>query len=257
MFLLDRTPIYVIVILMALVSSYSVYKGIYTISGVIDIIFPVRKLTIISVIILSLPQGDISALKPILFENFGNVLKGSMASYYIFTGFSTITYTYRYTENKKGTYKWYLAGLIIPLILFVGLKIATLMVFGQEDVKSLVFPTLTLTKSIEFTATFIERMESTAAILWIIIVYEAISMFLFISVRNINVLFNVPSDKSKYTVWLLLPIIIFTAVIIKSGLKVFEFFEYNRAVMMISGSAVVPVLTLLSYIKKKRSRNRI
>ena len=56
-----------------------------------------------------------------------------MASYYIFTGLLSLIPIG--IQRIKGTYKWYLAGLII---LSLRGFIATLMVFGQEDVKSLV-----------------------------------------------------------------------------------------------------------------------
>lgn len=158
MFLLDRTPIYAIIGLMLVVVAYSVYKGIYVIGSISDVIFPICVFTIVSMLLMSFQQMDLDRLQPVLFENTDNVVRGIFPGFRHFLGFEIIAYVYCHTYRAKGTYKWFSAGLLIPIIFYVMLTVVSIGVFSVGSLKGLIFPTLTLSKSIEFPATFLERL---------------------------------------------------------------------------------------------------
>jgi spore germination protein len=252
MFLLDMTPIYAIVGLMLLVASYTASKGIYTIGGVVDIIFPVCIVTVTSLMLLSLQQVEPSLIRPIMFENTDRVLKGIIPGFQMFTGHGLIAYILCYTKKVKGTLKWYLFGLAIPILVYIGLTILSIMVFGAPGVISLIYPTLTLTKSIEFPATFLERLESIAAILWIGIIFVTIVLFTFSSIRNLAVFFHVRDKHLRYLVLAHIPVLLIIALVIKEGLLVMKYFRMIRNIQVPWAFGLIPLLTFFSYIKKRR-----
>jgi spore germination protein len=86
MFLLDRTPIQSLVLFMAIVAGYAVFKGLYTIGGVVDIIFPFVMITIIAIILLSIPKTNPIYLKPVMFDNTKDILKGVFFQLLLQTG---------------------------------------------------------------------------------------------------------------------------------------------------------------------------
>ena len=252
MFLLDRTPVYSVVIFMTLVVIYAVYKGIYTIGAIIDIIFPLSLLTVIFIILLSIQQADISYIKPILFENTWNVFKGTFFGLQKFTGFGTVTYFLCYTQKIKGTYKWYIAALIIAIILYTVLSLIIITVFGIQDTITLIYPTLTLTKSIEFPTTFLERFEAFAAVLWIGIVFVSVVLFSFASTRNFTVLLGINEKYYKYVVLGHIPLLIFIALWEKSGMKVLEYFYLIRTGAEVISLTVIPIFAIFALLKKRK-----
>ena len=140
-FIFDRTPIYAIVILMTLVTAYTVYQGIYIIGGVSDILFPLGIITIL-ILFYCLLLYWTSNIRPILFENSTAVLKATFLGHQHFTGISIIGFIIRCTQEDKGRFKWYIIAIGIAVVLYVALTIVTIMVFSAPGTLSLIYPPL-------------------------------------------------------------------------------------------------------------------
>ena len=128
------------------------------------------------------------------------------------------------------------------------------MVFGPADVENLIYPTLTLAKSIEFPGTFLERAESFAAILWISIVFVSAILFFYRIVRNISELLNVKPKHQNYVIWGLTPLFFAIAFYFKGGLEVIEFFSRIKTTNVFLGLALFPFITLIAYLKKRKEK---
>lgn len=255
-FIMDRTPIYAIVTLMTLITAYAVYQGIYVMGGIIDILFPIGKLTIFLLIFLSFSIAEPSHLKPILFENTAEVVKAIISGYQQFTGIGVIAYIFCYTQKSKGRFKWYMAGITIGIILYVSLTIASIMVFSAPGILSLIFPTLTLSKSIEFPATFLERLESFTAVLWISITFESMIIFYFASVRNFIAFLGLKQKHHKYVVYAHIPLVIALALAIQLARKVLEYFEMIKQIETSVGLVIIPILLIYTlFVRKRRKTN--
>ncbi len=252
MFLLSATPMLPIVVLILLAAGYAVCKGVFAIGGIMDIIFPLCAVTILGILLMPMNQIHLSNLKPILYKNTGNVVKGILTGYQQFTGYGTIAYFYCYTQKTKGTFKWYLAGLGIPIFLYIALTLITIMVFGPTDIGYLTYPTLTLAKSIEIPGTFLERAESFAAILWINIVFVSVALLLFRTKRNFLELLHMKTKHQNYVIWGIALLLIGIALFIRSGTEAISFFSKIKKSSRIFGLLIFPFITAMGYIKKRR-----
>jgi spore germination protein len=254
MFLVDRTPIYVLLATYGIATTYADYKGINTIGNIIDIIFPITIITIITILLLAIPQADFVYMKPIFFENTKSVVKAILPSYTEFTGYSIILYIYCHTKRTKGSVKFFLAGLFIPIFFYIALTVVSIMVFGPEDLNTLIYPTLTLLKAIEFPTTFMERLESFAAIIWIGTAFLSAIIFRYMSSRNITVLFSIKDSHRKYVALVLYPIILLIALSPSSGLVVLDYASKLSPVQTFLGLVVIPLLSVIGFIKKRRMK---
>ena len=252
MFLLDRTPMYALVIFMALTTGYGVFKGIYTIGGVVDIIFPFTIITIVTIILLSILQADFTFLKPVLFDNTAGIVKSIIPSFQQFTGYGVILYFYSCSKQTKSSFLWYMAGILIPIISYVSLTVVSIGVFGPKDTVTLIYPTLTLLKAIEFPATFLERLESFAVILWIGIAYISAVLFYYASTRNLMVFFGIKSRFLKHVVWGQVPVIVFIAMYVESGLEVLQYAFKAKTLQAFLGLIIIPIVTIIAFMKKKK-----
>lgn len=68
LFLVDKTPIWIMVISLVVVAAYMVYKDVHTMSAVLDIFFPVSIISLVILIVLSLQNIEPDRIKPILLE---------------------------------------------------------------------------------------------------------------------------------------------------------------------------------------------
>jgi spore germination protein len=256
MFLVDRTPIFAMVLMMGIAITYAVYKGLSTMGIVVDIIFPVTVFTIALILILALPQADTMFIKPILFENAANVRKAIIPSFQEFTGYNSILYFYCHSKRSRGSFLFYLAGLLIPILSYVALTVVSIIVFGPKDLVTLIFPTLTLLKAIEFPATFLERLESFAAVLWIGVVFTSAILFAYAATRNLISFFSVKYKYQRYVVFAQTPVIWFIALYFESGVVVLEYMGKIGWIQAFTGLIITPVLLIITLVKKRKKAAR-
>lgn len=251
MFLMDRTPLYILMLVMALAAGYAASKELRTIGTVVDIMFPITIITIAVIIILSIPQAEFIRLKPVMYNNTDNIIRGIIPSVSQFTGLGLILFTYSQTNPQKGGYLWYLTGMLIPIFTFIALSIISIMVFGPKNLVTLPHPTLTLLKAIQFPSAFLERLESFAAILWIGIVFNSASLFFYMSVRNTMVLFSVKEKFKPYIVWGHIPLLMAIAQFDEHGWHISKYMDAVQLMDTAMLLVFIPILTGYAFWKKR------
>ncbi|HHU48295.1 MAG: GerAB/ArcD/ProY family transporter [Caldicoprobacterales bacterium] len=254
-FLMDRTPEFVLILLMNLVAGYAVFKGLETMGKVVDILFPITVFTVFFVMLLALPQADPIRLKPILYNNTNNVLKAIVPASQRFTGAGLILYFFKHASKSKSSFPWFLAGISIPIISYVSLSIITIMVFGTKEISTLTYPTLTLIKAIQFPISFLERLESFAAVFWIGIVFNAGILFYHASVRNTMVLFSIPEKYKNHAIWGHIPVLMIIGQMESNVWKVLEGTPEIRAIQSVIVLGLIPLLVGYTLLKNRRGKS--
>lgn len=251
-FLLDRTPIFVLILFISLVTGYAVFKDLDTIGKVVDILFPITMLTVFFIMLLALPQSNPIRLRPVLYHNTSDTLKAVLPGYQRFTGASLILYFMKHVRRSRGTFLWYLAGLVIPIVSYAALTLISIMVFGTRETITQAYPTLTLIKSIQFPSVFLERLESLAAVFWIGLVFNASTLFYYASVRNTIILFSIPEKYKTYIIWG--HIALFMAIGLSKGQvwKAMERFDSARLLQSLITLVLFPLLLGFTLLKKRR-----
>lgn len=253
-FLMDRTPIFVLMLLMNLVAGYAVFKGLETIGKVVDILFPLTLFTVFVVLLLALPQADPIMLKPILYNNTSDVLKSIVPAAQRFTGVGLILYFFKHTKKSKPSFPWFAVGILIPIFSYVFQTIITIMVFGTTEIKTLTYPTLTLIKAIQFPISFLERLESFAAVIWIGIVFNTGVLFYYASVRNTLVLFSIPDKYKNFVIWGHIPVLMVIGQWENNVWKVLDGTPEIRAIQSVIVMGLIPVLVAYSFLKRRRRK---
>ena len=252
LFLVDKTPLWVIVISMVIVAAYIVYKDVYTMGAVLDIIFPISIISLLILILLSLQNIEPDRIRPILFRNTKDVIKAVIPGFYHFAGFGIISYFICYASDRKSANKSFLLGLLVPVSFYVVITMICIMVFGVPPLKIIVYPTLNLSKSIEFEAAILDRLESFMAVFWISMVFASLALFYYVSVRNLSEFFSIPNRYRVYVIYahiLILPII---SLFLPSSVEVFEFHDRVKYLEVLIAFAIFPIVTVWAAIKKKR-----
>ncbi|MGI6777269.1 MAG: GerAB/ArcD/ProY family transporter [Acetivibrionales bacterium] len=256
LFLLSETPISFIVIVSTLCVVYVVSLGINVIGTSVDFMFPVYLLTILFLIAASIPQIKIINLEPLLYNNTIGVLKGIGPAFDSMIGYESILYFLCYTLSSKNTRKWYIIGLIISAFLYTTLTFVTISVFGPEEIKRMVFPTLVLSQAIEFPVTLLERLEAFVAIIWISGVFSWLILFVFASTRNFIVFLSIKPRYEKYITYAHIPILYFIAMFPESGLEAIEYLSLTKYLRVALTLGFITVLYIAAIIKKRSVHNK-
>ncbi|NLN41381.1 MAG: endospore germination permease [Clostridiales bacterium] len=252
LFLVDKTPIWIMVILLVMVAAYMVYKDVYTMGAVLDILFPITIISLIILIVLSLQNLEPDRIKPILFRNTKNVIKAIVPGFYHFAGFGAISYFLCYAADRQSAKKSYFLGLGVPVFLYVITTVICIMVFGVPPLKVIVYPTLNLSKSIEFEAAILDRLESFMAVFWISMVFASLVIFYYASVRNFSDFFSIPNQYRIYVIYTHILIVPIIALFPPSSINVFEIHDKVKYMEIIIGFVIFPIVTAWAAIKKKR-----
>jgi spore germination protein len=252
LFLIDRTPMLVISIIMIIVIVCVVSKGIETIAGVIDILFPFLIFTLILLIAASVPQYQIINIKPVLYKNMFNTFKASLPASGALAGYGSIVYTMKYVTDQKRALKWYLSGFFISAGFFILLTTSTILVFGPEETQRFLFPTLYLSKSLNLGTNLFERLEAFMVVLWIPAVFASAGIYTFSSIRNFIVFFNIKPKYEKYVALVHIPLLLFVAMYSKNQLEALEHMKSFDLIVVGLIIVYIPLLIILSLIKKRR-----
>lgn len=252
MFLLDRTPVSVICLIMIIVLISVASKGIDVVAGAIDILFPFFITALIFLIALSFTQSDIMNVRPVLYENTINVIKGILPAYGTLIGYGSIAYIMKYVKEPKKVLKWFLLGFGISIILYILLTLVAILIFGSQETQQLMFPTLFLSKSVQLGGTFLERLEAFMVVIWIPAVFTSVGIFTFASVRNFSVLFSIKPRYHKYVAYAHIPLLFFTALYSKNELHALEYMRIIDYLGIFLGIVFVPLLVVLTLIRKRR-----
>lgn len=254
-FLLDRTPTFAVILLMCIVVVFTINKGIFTICNMTDILFPVFLTALIIFMLFSVKNADISRMEPILHDNTAGLLKSIMPAVRSFAGYGVIAYILRYMSTMKKTFKWFTLGMSLSFFLITAAVIITLLNFGPEEIKTMVYPFLALSKTVELPNTLVERLEGFIVIIWIPISFITVTIFTFMSVRNVAEIFRITPENMKIVTYLFLPILLFIAMYASNSLETLEYLEYNMTLGTILASSLVPALLVITLVKRRRKSN--
>lgn len=253
-FLLDRTPVTALVILIAVGIISVVKRGLNAIIGSIDFMFPTFLIPLIMLIVLPVARVDIGNLKPVLFENTMNVLKGTIPSFSVFIGCGIVNYLHPYVSDIKGIFRWLVIGMLVSTVLYVSVTAMTIMLFGSEEIKILMYPTLILSKSIEFPVTVFERLETLIVIIWIPGFFAWLILYTYAMVRNTCEIFSLKPKHYKKVVYILLFIMSVIAIFPRSSISAGEFLQYFSYFNAFGFAVIVPIITVIAFIKKGRKK---
>lgn len=251
-FLLYETPVYAIILLITLTVVSVGKRDAKTIAASIDFMFPVYLSAMVVLMLFSIPQIDLINIQPVLYKNKLNALMGTIPAYSALVGSNAVIYFTKYHEDVKKSKKWFVIALLLVIFLYTCLTTIIIMVFGPEEVRSMAFPTLELARAIRAPVSFFERLESMVATIWIPGVFAWMVLYCFASIRNFTVLFHIKARQKKYLTFLHIVLIAIIASIPHNWFQAFQFHDAVVASARIFGLGLIPVMTVMGYIKKRR-----
>lgn len=248
-FLLPRTPLPVIILLVIAGSGYAINKGARVVARLNEIIFWIL-LPLLFLIMTPLLDADYTNLLPVGEAGLTGIARGVLASSFSYAGIEVLLIFYFLVGRKQEVIKAGILGLGFTTVAYLTVTLVCLMIWGDELMQLISWPTITVLKSIKFPV--IERPEFLMLAVWMGLgVRPAINLG-FCAAYSLSE--NIHIDRSKFfhLVVLFLAVLTYIVALLPSDTgAAFTWAEYAGYSFLLS-SLILPVVMLLTAIIRRK-----
>ncbi|MEW9502424.1 GerAB/ArcD/ProY family transporter [Jeotgalibacillus marinus] len=246
-YLLEGTPIIVLIVIVLWLSLYLVVDGIPSIARIAQIIFPLTIITFVIVALMSFGLFELNHLRPVLGEGIRPVL--DIKSIVLSTsGVEIILIIQACMTDQPKVKKVIFIGVLVPTVIYILTLVMVIGALSIDGVANLTYPTIMLIQSFEFPELLFERFDSLFLIIWTMQIFFTLSVSFYLASLGLSQIFNKDIKRFMYG---LLPIIFILSMIPQNLYQIFwigNMIAYASIVLF----GVVPFLLLLiSFIRRK------
>lgn len=249
-FLLQTTPLEVLIITFILATTYIASYEIDVIARASYFVYPIIILFAVLIVLISLPGADFTNILPVFRTDFPSILKGVEGSFFSFIGLEFIVFGIPFVEEKDKVFKSGLLGLMTVTIIYLILFLMTLTHFSIEQIKSVNYPVLVLVRQLDLPGFFLENLDGIVMALWALVVFASMAPAYFGAGKILSNIFKTKSHK--YFILGLVPIIYYVSLIPKNFIELIE--DMTRYFNMLSLVIVIvlpSIMLIVGYIRKK------
>ncbi|AXM88934.1 spore gernimation protein [Anoxybacillus ayderensis] len=199
---LPNTPNYLIMMLFMLPGFFITRNGVRVLGRYAEVVF---YLTLWMPILIAVPlqKGTILHMLPMLKEGWAPIIQAVKTTVLSFLGFELAFVFYPFLKEKKHAVKAMVIANSISAFTFLLITITCFIFFSPDETPSLIWPTLSLLKTIEFS--FIERFEVIFLSFYLFVMSTTGIPYIFTTVFGISQLIG----KKDHTIVLLVAVCIF------------------------------------------------
>ncbi|MRG85698.1 GerAB/ArcD/ProY family transporter [Salinibacillus xinjiangensis] len=224
---------------------YIINGGFKVIAGIcfLGVVIP---LYLILTLIFPLEFAYYDNLKPVLNHSVIELLLSAQKMTLSYLGFSTLFVYYPFLKEPKKTQKFAHFGVAFTTFLYVSTAIVSFLFYDEEQIKTVIWPTLGIWKIIEMP--FVERFEYIGISSWTLVILPNITLTLWASSRGMKRMFNVNQRKT---------LIVYAIIIITVMLTVRGFDNIDKISELVTRFGFyyvfvyIPVLCIIHFIFQK------
>lgn len=192
-------PSWIVSVLILILVYYCISGGFRVVVGLSFLSFLFPQLWVLFLYIFPLKTAHFSNLLPIMNHSFMDMLDSIKSSMYTIAGTETLLMVYPFIRNPDKSRKFAHLGVLFTTLLYTLSSIVSFTFYSENQLKSTIWPELSLTKVIKFS--YLERFEYLYISMYSMVVTALISLLLWCSSRGLKKIFNV---KQKYALWVLI-----------------------------------------------------
>ncbi|MBD2871119.1 GerAB/ArcD/ProY family transporter [Paenibacillus arenilitoris] len=251
---LQKTPVEVTVIIMLLLAAVSSRCSIYTFVYLHHFYFPALIVPVLLIAALSFKNSEVINLQPIWGNEPHNILSGVMTVAALFQGSFILTLVIPAMKNPQKTMKASAWAMVIAGGLYVIIVIAAVSVFGAEEVKNLLWPTLELAKATSLPANILERLDAAFLAVWVTAVFTTLLSSYYLTIHTVKHLLR--ADDHKMFAFFCLPFVFVMAMLSKNIVQLYDTIELFGRIGLIVTIGYPALLLAVSLIRGKKETRR-
>lgn len=256
MYLLEKTPTEIIFLITILTAVYLIRSGLESLIKFNEISFWIMFVPISLVLLFTLNKADFSNLLPVFNSTqpykYVEALKSAI---YTFSGIEIIYLIIPFIRTKSLIVKTSRKSIIFITLFYMIVVILSLSIFSKDQTKILLWPTITMIKSISVNGIFIERWEGVVMAIWVMFYFTTFSNIYYLSSDILKDMFSL---NSIHIPSLILGIIIYITAIYPKNIAVLYSIGNKLIVpLFIFNIIILPIIMLILKKIKKSSLRKI
>ncbi|SDN18686.1 spore germination protein [Paenibacillus sp. yr247] len=251
---LTKTPLEVTVIVMLLLAALSSRADMTTFTYFHHFYFPVIVFPLVLIVVLSLKNAQLVNLLPVWGNEPSGMLAGMLTMAALFQGSFVMTIVIPAMRRPERAMIASYVGMLISGGLYLLIVVATVAVFGAEEIKNLVWPTLELAKTTSLPANILERLDGAFLAVWVTAVFTTLLSTYYLAIHFLSQLLRL-RDHKLFS-FFLLPFIYVIAMIPQNLLEMYGVIQIvgRWGLMITIGYPFVLLVVALIRKNKKKSR---
>lgn len=251
-YMLEKTPIEFITIVIVLTGGYHLRKGLDNIIGFNEFIFWFMFIPAFLLLIFPLQEADFTNLLPIFTTSPFGFVKAIFTSIYSFSGFELVYILLPHMQKKNNIKKVSIYSMIFIIIFYCAVVILSLAVFTKSDAKVQMASLITLARVIDISGSFIERWYGVALTLYVLFFYTTFVNFYYFAAYSLS---NMVSFKDiKLTPVILSPLIYVISLYPKDIIILEKFISITTVFFFGFTAIIFPSMLYISHALKSKRR---
>lgn len=252
---LRETPLEVTVIVMLLLACISCRNNINVFSYIHNFYVPIILAPGLIIVALSLKNANILYLRPIIGNSLQDMFAGMLTISALFQGLFVITMIIPSMKNPQKAMKASFWGIFISGGLYLLIVIATVSVFGPEEIKQIFWPTLELARTTSVPGNILQRLDVIFLAVWVTAVFTTLFSSYYFTIHSIKELCKLKDQKMLS--YFILPFVFVLAMLPQDILQMYVVIQnIGRAGLVIT--ILYPALLLLiDYLKGWRQKKSV
>jgi len=251
---LKETPLEITVIVMLLLACLSSRNNINTFAYIHNFYVPIILAPGLIIVALSLKNGNILYLRPLIGSSLKDMFAGMLTISALFQGSFIITMIIPSMKEPKTAMKASFWGIFVSGGLYLLIVIATVAVFGTEEIKQIFWPTLELARTTTVPGNILQRLDVIFLAVWVTAVFTTLFSSFYFTTFSIKQLFSL--NDHKMLSYFLLPFVFISAMLPEDILQMYDVIQYiGRAGLLITilYPGLLLIIDFLRSWRRKRS----
>lgn len=185
-YLLDRTPSEVVVLLIFLTTIYAVTKGVQGIVHLNLMFLPFVLFVIFIMIIFNLQDLSFGVLLPIAAEGITPILMGVEETALSFLGIEILFFFLAYVSLNDLKAAPVNLGIAFVAFIYLSVVVISYAVLSFEVAGIITFPLVALAKEVEIIEGLVERLEPLMITVWIMTIFNTSAIAHFLAVKIVK-----------------------------------------------------------------------
>jgi spore germination protein len=253
---LRETPLEVTVIVMLLLASISCRNNINVFSYIHNFYVPMILAPVLIVVAFSLKNANPLYLRPIFLGNdLRDMAVGMLTISALFQGSFIITMIIPSMKSPKKALIASFWGILISGGLYLLIVIATVAIFGPEEIKQIFWPTLELARTTAVPGNILQRLDIIFLAVWVLAVFTTLFSSYYFTIHSIKELFLLKDHKMLS--YFILPFVFFLAMLPQNILHMYEIVQLiGRTGLLIT--ILYPALLLsIDFLRSWRRKKNV
>ncbi|TWD89200.1 spore germination protein [Neobacillus bataviensis] len=248
---LRETPLEVTVFVMLLIACLSVRYNINTFAYIHNFYVPAILGPVLIIVAFSLKNANPLYLRPLIENDFYSMAKGMLTIAALFQGSFIVTMIIPFMKNPKKAIKASFWGIFISGGVYLLIVIATIAVFGTEEIKQIFWPTLELARTTALPGNILQRLDVIFLAVWVTAVFTTLFSSYYFTIYSIKQMAKLKDHRMLS--FFMMPFVFFLAMLPQNILQLYDVIQIaGRAGLLIT--ILYPAMLLAMDLFRSRRR---